>query len=266
MKKFLWYFTVTLLAIIFMFPFVWMLLTALKEPGTALVLSLPKKLTLYNFKKVLFEFGFSRFFLNSLIVALSSATVSTLFASLAAFAFAKKSFFMKEYLFWLFIASMMVPGLLYVTPQFLIVYKLGWINTYWGMIVPHLANVFGLFLITQFMRQVPDSLLESARIDGASEFKIWWRIMVPLAFPIVATVFLLNFQFHWSNFLWQLIVAQSEEMYTVPVGLAMFKSAHEEAYTLEMAASSVSIVPISLLFIFAQRYFIEGITQGAVKG
>ncbi|HHF52994.1 MAG TPA: carbohydrate ABC transporter permease [candidate division WOR-3 bacterium] len=266
MKKFLWYFSVTLLAIIFMFPFVWMLLTALKEPGTALVLSLPKKLTLYNFKKVLFEFGFSRFFLNSLIVALSSATVSTLFASLAAFAFAKKSFFMKEYLFWLFISSMMVPGLLYVIPQFLIVYKLGWINTYWGMIVPHLANVFGLFLITQFMREIPDSLLESARIDGASEFKIWWRIMVPLALPIVATVFLLNFQFHWSNFLWQLIVAQSEKMYTVPVGLAMFKSAHEEAYTLEMAASSVSIVPISLLFIFAQRYFIEGITQGAVKG
>jgi multiple sugar transport system permease protein len=266
MRRAFLYLFLTTLAFIFLFPFLWMLLTSLKPQGTGLVLSLPKKPTLENFRLVLFKFKFYRFFLNSLIIATGSAFISTLFASLAAFAFAKRRFFMKNLLFALFLSSMMVPGLLYVVPQFLVIYKLRWVNTYWGMIVPHLANVFGLFLLTQFMREIPDSLLEAARIDGASEIFLWKNIIVPLSLPIIATVFLLNFQFHWSNFLWQLIVAQDETMYTVPVGLAMFKSAHEEAYTLEMAASSLSIIPIGILFLFAQRYFIQGITQGAIKG
>ena len=266
MKRVFLYIFLTVLAFIFLFPFLWMLITSLKPPGTGLVLSLPEKPTLENFKLVLFQFRFYRFFLNSLIIATASAIVSTLFASLAAFAFAKKRFFMKNFLFALFLSSMMIPGLLYVVPQFLVVYKLRWMNTYWGMIVPHLANVFGLFLLTQFIKEIPDSLIEAARMDGASEFFVWKNIIVPLSLPVIATVFLLNFQFHWSNFLWQLIVAQDETMYTVPVGLAMFKSAHEEAYTLEMAASSLSIIPIGILFLFAQRYFIQGITQGALKG
>ena len=254
------------LLMVVLFPFIWMLYTAFKPPGTGLIFSLKTGFTLENFKKVLFEYNFLRYFKNSFIVAFFSATFSTLFAAMAAYAFAKKRFFMKDTLFWIFIASMMVPGLLYVIPQFLVVYKLKWMNTYQGMIVPHLANVFGLFILTQFAKEIPDSLLEAARIDGASDFKIFLFIMLPLMIPIVATVYLLNFQFHWSNFLWQLIVAQTDRMYTVPVGLAMFKNAHQEAYTLEMAASSLSIIPIAIIFIFAQRYFIEGITQGAVKG
>ncbi len=254
------------LLLVVLFPFVWMLYTAFKPPGTGLVFSLKTGFTLDNFRKVLFEYNFLKYFKNSFIVAFFSATFSTLFASMAAYAFAKKNFFLKNTLFWTFIASMMVPGLLYVIPQFLVVYKLRWMNTYQGMIVPHLANVFGLFILTQFAKEVPDSLIEAAKIDGASELKIFLFVMLPLMIPIVATVYLLNFQFHWSNFLWQLIVAQTDKMYTVPVGLAMFKNAHEEAYTLEMAASSLSIIPIGILFIFAQRYFIEGITQGAVKG
>ena len=259
------YFFITLLLVICLFPFLWMLITSFKPESEALLISLPSKITFENYKKILFEYKFYRYFVNSLIVATVSATFSTLFASLAAYAFAKKDFPLRNFLFWLFISSMMVPGLLYVIPQFLIVYQFQWINRYEGMIVPHLANVFGMFLITQFLKDVPDSLLESARIDGAPEYKVFFNIVVPLTLPIIATVFLLNFQFHWSNFLWQLLVAQTESMYTVPVGLAMFKSAHEEAYALKMAASTVSLLPIVILFFFAQRYFIEGITQGAVK-
>lgn len=266
MKKFTFYFALTFLALLFLFPFLWMLVVSVKQPGTGIVISIPKKPTLYNFKAVLFQYKFYRFFFNSLIIALLSATFSTLFASLASYAFAKRRFFFKNTIYALFLSSMMVPGLLYVIPQFLVVYKLGWMNTYMGMVVPHLANVFGLFLLTQFVKEIPDSLIEAARIDGASEIYLWKNVILPLSLPIVATVFLLNFQFHWSNFLWQLIVAQDESMYTVPVGLAMFKSAHEEAYTLEMAASSLSILPIAFLFLLAQRYFIQGITQGAVKG
>lgn len=255
-----------LLALFVLFPFFWMLLTALRPPGTALILRWPDRLTLSNFRAVLTQYNFGRYFLNSLIVAGVSATLSTAFAALAAYAFAKRTFPLRRPLFWLFLSSMMIPGLLYVVPQFILVARVGWINTYAGMIVPHLANVFGLFLLVQFMRGVPDSLLEAARIDGAGELWVFRSVIVPLSLPVIATVFLLNFQFHWSNFLWQLIVAQEERMYTLPVGLAMFKSAHEEAYTLEMAAASLSVLPIALLFLFAQRYFIQGLTQGAVKG
>ncbi len=266
-RRWFWlYFAATLLVIVFLFPFLWMLLTAFKQEGYGLVFSLRVPYTLDNFRKVLFQFNFGRYFLNSLIIATASALFSTLFASLAAYAFAKGRFPLRRTLFVIFLSSMMVPGLLYLVPQFLIVYRLHWINTYWGMIVPHLANVFGLFLLTQFLREVPDSLLEAARMDGASELRIFGWIIVPLAMPIIATVFLLNFQFHWANFLWQLVVAQDQSMYTLPVGLAMFKGQHQEAYTLEMAAATLSVVPIAVLFVFAQRYFIEGITRGAVKG
>jgi len=259
------YFVATFLLIICLFPFFWMLITSFKPEGEALLISLPKRITIDNYRKIFFQYRFYKYFINSFIVATTSALVSTLLASLAAYGFAKKEFPLKNFLFWFFISSMMVPGLLYVIPQFLIVYQFRWINRYEGMIVPHLANVFGMFLITQFLKDLPDSLLESARIDGASEIKIFVKIVIPLALPVVATVFLLNFQFHWANFLWQLLVAQTESMYTVPVGLAMFKSAHEEAYALKMAASTVSLLPIMVLFFIAQRYFIEGITQGALK-
>uniref|UniRef100_A0A7V3ZWP8 Carbohydrate ABC transporter permease n=2 Tax=candidate division WOR-3 bacterium TaxID=2052148 RepID=A0A7V3ZWP8_UNCW3 len=259
------YFVATFLLIICLFPFFWMLITSFKPEGEALLISLPKRITIDNYRKIFFQYRFYKYFVNSFIVATTSALVSTLLASLAAYGFAKKEFPLKNFLFWFFISSMMVPGLLYVIPQFLIVYQFRWINRYEGMIVPHLANVFGMFLITQFLKDLPDSLLESARIDGASEIKIFVKIVIPLALPVVATVFLLNFQFHWANFLWQLLVAQTESMYTVPVGLAMFKSAHEEAYALKMAASTVSLLPIMVLFFIAQRYFIEGITQGALK-
>ncbi len=259
------YFVATFLLIICLFPFFWMLITSFKPEGEALLISLPKRITIDNYRKIFFQYRFYKYFVNSFIVATTSALVSTLLASLAAYGFAKREFPLKNFLFWFFISSMMVPGLLYVIPQFLIVYQFRWINRYEGMIVPHLANVFGMFLITQFLKDLPDSLLESARIDGASEIKIFVKIVIPLALPVVATVFLLNFQFHWANFLWQLLVAQTESMYTVPVGLAMFKSAHEEAYALKMAASTVSLLPIMVLFFIAQRYFIEGITQGALK-
>ncbi|MEO0285435.1 MAG: carbohydrate ABC transporter permease [candidate division WOR-3 bacterium] len=265
MKNFWRYFIVTLFLLVVLFPFFWMLITSVKPEGEALLISLPSRVTFENYRKVLFSYKFYRYFLNSFIIATLSAFFSTIIAMLAAYGFAKKDFPMKTPLFWFFMASMMVPGLLYVIPQFLIVYQLRWINRFEGMIIPHLANVFGMFLITQFLKDVPDSLIESAKIDGAPEYRVLIHIVFPLILPIVATVFLLNFQFHWANFLWQLLIAQTESMYTVPVGLAMFKSAHEEAYTLKMAASTISLLPIVVLFFIAQRYFIEGITQGALK-
>jgi ABC-type glycerol-3-phosphate transport system permease component len=271
MKKTIGRFTVYLLlaagACVVLFPFFWMLVTSFKQPGQAFSINLlPEDPTFSNFRRVLSEYGFGRYFLNSTIVATTAAFFTTVFASLAAFAFAKKEFRFRNQLFSLLLASMMIPGLMYVVPQFAIINKLGWMNTYKAMIIPHLANVFGLFLLRQYMQTVPNELLEASRIDGAGDLQIFFKIMVPLSLPIIATLFLLTFQFHWNNFLWQLVVTNDESMYTVPVGLALFKSAHEELYTLKMAGACVSIIPLAILFLFTQRFFIEGMTRGALKG
>ena len=267
MRTVILYAALTLAAVVVLFPFFWMIVTALKMPGHAFDSEiLPRPPTLDNFRRVFTEYGFMRYFLNSGIVSVSSGLFATLFAALAAYAFVFKEFRGRDKIFAAIIASMMVPGLMYVVPQFAIVKKLGWMNTYRAMIVPHLANAFGLFLLRQYMVTIPRSLVDAARIDGASDFQVFGHIVVPLTLPVIATLFLLTFQFHWSNFLWQLIVANRESLYTVPVGLAMFKQQHEQLYTLKMAASAISIIPISVIFVFAQKYFIEGVTRGAVKG
>jgi multiple sugar transport system permease protein len=266
-RKAVVYAALTLAAVVVLFPFFWMLVTAFKEPGREFTADvLPNPPTLENFRRVLTDYGFGRYFANSVIVATVAATFATLFAAFAGYVFAKKRFFMKDKLFGFLLASLMIPGLMYVVPQFAIVNRLGWMNTYQAMIVPHLANVFGLFLMRQYMTTIPSELLEAATMDGAGEWQLFRRVMVPLSVPILATLFLLTFQFHWNNFLWQLIVVNVERLYTVPVGLALFKSAHEELYTLKMAGSCISVLPIAAMFFFAQRYFIEGMTMGALKG
>jgi len=266
-RKTVLYVGLTVAAVVVLFPFFWMVVTAFKLPGREFTTDvLPNPPTLENFRRVLSDYGFGRYFANSLIVATVAATLATLFAAFAGYVFAKKRFFMRDKLFGFLLASLMIPGMMYVVPQFAIVNKLGWMNTYHAMIVPHLANVFGLFLMRQYMMTVPTELLEAATMDGAGEWQLFRRVMVPLSVPILATLFLLTFQFHWNNFLWQLIVANVERLYTVPVGLALFKSAHEELYTLKMAGSCISVIPIAALFFFAQRYFIEGMTMGALKG
>ena len=267
LRKTLLYAGLTVAAIVVLFPFFWMVVTAFKEPGQAFSQEIfPRSPTLENFRRVLTDYGFARYFVNSVIVATSAALFATFFATMAGYVFAKKEFIGRDKVFGFLLASLMIPGMMYVVPQFAIINWLGWMNSYKAMIIPHLANVFGLFLMRQYMMTIPSELLEAAKIDGAGEWQVFRTIMVPLSIPIIATLFLLTFQFHWNNFLWQLIVTNVERLYTVPVGLAMFKSAHEELYTLKMAGSCVSVLPIAALFFFAQRYFIEGMTTGALKG
>ncbi|MFA5479589.1 MAG: carbohydrate ABC transporter permease [Candidatus Muiribacteriota bacterium] len=238
----------------------------------------------HEFRNVFKNQGnFARYFFNSLIVALLAAFFTTIICSFSGYVFAKKNFYGKEVLFKLLLAGMMVPGMMFMVPQYVLVYVLGTIdflnigkiltslhimgmNTYGAMFIPHLANVFGLFMIKQYMETIPTSLIEAARIDGASESKIFYRVIMPVASPIVMTLFLLTFIGQWSNFLWQLIMSTSSNMYTLPVGLAMFQGQYSAEWTKLMAASTITVVPIIILFVFAQRYFIEGMTKGAVKG
>ncbi len=244
MRKFLLYAGLILGVVIVLFPFFWMISVALKTPAEVFDISLiPQDPTLQNLKDVLVKFNFLRFFKNSLLVATISAAVTTFFASMAAYAFAKKRFWGRDQLFYFLLASMMIPGLMFMVPQFALVYQIGeikflgigaflkrfhlmGINTYGAMIVPHMANVFGLFMMRQFLDGVPNSLIESANIDGASEWGIFTKIVVPLSLPVIATLFLLSFQFHWANFQLYLIVSGSDELYTVPVDVVFFKNAH----------------------------------------
>ncbi len=224
--------------------------------------------TLENYKSIAgnASYPFYKYLLNSFIVAFSASLLTVIICALAAYVFAKKQFAGKTALFWTFMAAMMIPGMMYMVPQFAIVTSLGWSNSLQGLVIPHLANIFGLFMLKQFMEAIPDSLFEAARIDGAGEWTIFRRIVFPLALPSISILFLLTFVGQWNNFLWQLLINTPDSpLITLPVGLALFKGQYQTRYELMMAASSFSIVPIVALFLFTQRFLIEGLTAGGVK-
>ena len=229
---------------------------------------LKKIYTLRNFARVLTnkQFPFGRFFLNSLIVASGTALLTVIICTMGGYVFAKKNFLLRDKLFGVLLSTMLIPGMIFMVPQFAIVNKLGWINSYVGMMVPHLANVFGLFLMRQYISTIPDSLFEAATIDGAGELQIFKIIIIPLSLPVMVTLFLMTFVMQWGNFLWQLIVNTPDSVYrTLPVGLALFRGQYGQDWEMMMAGACFSIIPIAILFLAAQRVFIEGMTSGAVK-
>ena len=262
-------------------PLAWMILTALKIRGygTRMVFW-PQMVetaggerkflyTMDNVANVLTDksFNFALFAWNSLIVAGGCGVLTVALCSMAGYGFAKKNFPGRDRIFAGLIGVMLVPGLIFMVPQFAIVLKLGWMNSYTAMIVPHAANVFGLFLLRQHIRQLPDSLLEAAKVDGAGELLIFRVVVLPLAIPVLVTLFLLVFVGQWSNFLWQLIVNTPDKAgkITLPVGLQLFQGQYSVEWERMMAGACFSIVPIAVLFLVAQRYFVAGLTAGGVK-
>lgn len=268
-KRLLIYSAMTAGAVFVLFPFFWMIFVAVKPEGQAFSLTISFAKPLWrNFVSICTDpsYPFWKFFINSVIVATAGAFLTTLFCSMGGYAFAKKDFYLKEVLFWFLLATMMIPGMMFLVPQFAIVTKFNWINTYQGMVMPHVASVFGIFLMRQYMETIPSSLIESAKIDGASELQVFFRIIIPLSLAVVTTLFLLSFLFHWSNFLWQLVVnTPDSNKLTIPVGLALFRGQYTMDWEKMMAASCFAIVPIVILFLFAQKFFMEGLTTGAVK-
>ncbi|MFY9223647.1 MAG: ABC transporter permease subunit [Blastocatellia bacterium] len=224
--------------------------------------------TYQNFVEILFnrDFPFIKFFLNSLIVATLAGLLTVILCTMGGYVFAKKNFVGKNILWSIFLGTMLVPGLIFMLPQFAIVTKIGWINSYWGMVVPHVANIFGLYLLRQYIETIPDSLFEAAKIDGASEWQLFTKVVVPLSIPIMLTLFLLVFVGQWSNFLWQYITNTPDSTYrTLPVGLSLFKGQYDIRWEQMMAGACFSIIPITILFVIAQRFFVQGMTSGAVK-
>ncbi|HDP98943.1 MAG TPA: carbohydrate ABC transporter permease [bacterium] len=259
---------IALLSGITLLPFIWMLSTSVMPTGEASTFPptlVPKKFTLDQYRFLFDRINLGRHFLNSLILAISVTGVSLLINSLAGYGFAKFSFKGKRPLFIFLLSSMIIPAQVTMLPVFLILNKMGLLNTYFGIILPGMASIFAIFLINQYLKGIPDSLLEAAKIDGASHFTIYWRIILPLAKPVLVTLALFTFMGTWNDFLWPLIVMTKEEMYTLPVALANLFGEHAQDVELMMAGSVITILPIMIVFMFLQKYYIQGILLGGVK-
>lgn len=259
-------------SLLMLVPFAWMVSTSLKAPDEILTLTpkwIPSHLVWGNFSYVVTKVPFGRFYANSLIVAVTT-TLSTVFlASLTGYALAKYSFPGRDLLFACILATMMVPSQVTFIPLYIAFARLGWSNTYQGLIVPGLMTGFGVFLMRQYISTLPTEFIEAARIDGCGEFRIFGRIILPLTTPALATVAIFTFIGHWDEFLWPLIITNSRAMKTIPLGIAEFQqqeAGYPAHYNWIMAANLIGLVPVLIVFLSVQRYFVKGIISGGLKG
>ncbi len=267
--KFAFYGFMLASVVITLFPFVWMLSTSFKSPGeifTKTPTLLPRLWTLAGYKHLFAAVNMGLHLFNSVAYAVSVTVLSVLFNAMAAYAFAKLRFPGREKLFALLLVTMMVPGQVTMLPVFLILKSLGLLNSYAGLVLPGTAAVFAIFMLRQFMADIPEEILEAARIDGFSEFAIFRRIMLPLCKPIIATLTVFSFIGAWNDFLWPLIIMLREDKYTLPVALAGLNGQYNTDWGLLMAGAVVVVLPAVLIFLLAQKHYIKGIAAGAVKG
>jgi multiple sugar transport system permease protein len=209
---------------------------------------------------------FGRFYLNSAIQAISVTVLQLLTASLAAFAFARLRFRGRDALFLLYLATMMIPFPVTMIPNFVIMRYLNWIDTFRALILPPAFSAFSTFLLRQYFMSIPTEMDDAARVDGASSFRIWWQIILPLSGPALATLAIFTFLGQWNSFLWPLIVTNSEKMRTLPVGLATFQSQFSVQWHLLMAGSVIAVLPILVIYIAGQKWFVRGITLTGMGG
>jgi multiple sugar transport system permease protein len=256
-------------SVIMLLPFAWMLSTSLKEAAEVFTYPptwIPKKFAWSNFKEALTSLPFGRFYLNSLIVAIC-VTVLTLFtSSLAAFAFARLRFKGRNTLFLVYLATLMIPFPVLLIPNFIMVRYLGWYDSYAALILPPAFSAFATFLLRQFFKGIPMELDDAARIDGASSLRIWWQIILPNSTAALAALSIFVFLGNWNEFLWPLVVTNSENMRTVPVGLNIFQGQFGVKWQLLMAAAVVAMLPVLIVYILAQKWFIKGITISGMGG
>lgn len=248
------------------FPFYVMIVMSISTPGPFDLPGslLPTKIDLTPYIEALSGANLGRWFINTVLFAGIAVVLTLLLASLAGYAFAKKNFKGRDILFWMCVAVLMVPGQLYLIPQFILISRLGLVDTFAGLLLPGIASVQALFLMRQFIRGIPDELLEAARIDGAGDFRIFFQIVLPLCGPVLATLGIFTFLWHWNEFLWPLIVTRSPENYTLTLGLNSLK-AQELSFNAEMAASVITLVPVVIVFLIFQRHFVRGVMTSGIK-
>ncbi len=250
-------------------PFIWMISTSLKTSGQVFEYPpnlIPHPIEWGNYIKVFTVLPFARFFLNSFIVAASVTVLQLVTSSLAAYAFARLRFPGRDALFLGYLGTLMIPGQVVIIPNFILLRYLGWINTYQGLILPAAFSAFGTFLLRQFFLTIPNELEDAAVVDGASRFQIYLRVILPLSGPALSALAIFTFLFQWNSFLFPLVVTNSVGMNTLTVGLRTLQGQYNTAWTLLMAGSVVALLPVLLVFMVAQRYFIRGITLTGLGG
>jgi multiple sugar transport system permease protein len=249
------------------FPFVWMVSSSLKNAQDIYTLSLvPPNPTLDNYTTVLQDTSYVRWFANSLIIAGITTISVAFFDSLAGYTLAKFRFPGATVIFILILSTLMVPTEMLVIPWYVMSIEMGWTDSYWGIMFPGVISAFGVFLMRQFFMGVPNDLIDAARLDGFSEFRIFWSIALPLVKPAVAALCIFTFLGNWNAYIWPLIVVRSDEMRTLPVGIAFFSSESGSAFQLIMAAASLATIPVIIIFLIFQRHIIKGIALAGLKG
>lgn len=259
--------TVGLLAMVL--PFLWMVLSSVKPEAEVREIPptwLPETFTLENYSELFSRLSFPTYFVNSVVVAVVVTVGNLVFGSMLGYALAKLDFRGKRLVFALVLGTLMVPGMVTFVPLFVLVSNLGLANTFPGLILPYLVGPLGVFLMRQYFLGLPDELIQAARVDGAGELRIFWTVMLPLTGPAMATLGILTFLGSWNNFLWPLVVAQTEDMYTLPVALALYAVGQNATkYGLLLAGAVVVVVPVIVLFLAVQRYFVQGIAMTGIK-
>jgi multiple sugar transport system permease protein len=251
-------------------PLVWMLSASLMPLSEVIkvppVWFAPTKYSFANYQEVWGRIGFAGFFFNSVFVAVTITAAQLLTSSMAGFAFARYEFPGRTVIFLIILSTMMIPFQVIMIPLFIMMARLGMVNTYWGMIVPAIVTPWGIFMMRQFMLSVPKALLEAARMDGATEPYIFARIMLPLCKPAIATLAIFAFLGSWDNFLWPLIIINSKQLWTLPIAMSRFTEQYISQTHLQMAGASIMFVPVLIVFLLMQRSFIEGIAMTGIKG
>ena len=258
-----------LIALVTLFPLAWMVSASFMAPGEASTYPppvLPHAATLANYRLLFAEHGILRQVVNSLFISLLATGLSLAFNLTAGYAFAKLRFAGRERVFRMLLGALIIPAQVTMMPLFLMLRGMGLVNTYAGALVPWLASVFGIFMVRQYALSVPDEMLEAARIDGASELRIFVSVVLPVLKPIIVTLAVLTFLGAWNDFMWPLIVLTDHDVQTLPVALAALSREHVQDAELMMAGAVITVLPVLLLFLALQRYYVRGLLVGSVKG
>lgn len=250
-------------------PFVWMVVSSIKPEAEVRSIPptwLPETVTTENYQTLLDRLSFPTYFVNSTVVAVVVMLGNLVFCSMLGYALAKLDFRGKKVVFALVLGTLMVPGIAIIVPLFVLVTNLGLANTFPGLFLPYLVTPIGVFLMRQYFLGLPDELISAARVDGAGEFRIFWNVMLPLTGPALATLALLTFLASWNNFLWPVVVAQTEDRYTLPVALALYSVGQNATqYGVLLAGAVVVVLPVIAVFLAVQRYFVQGIAMTGIK-
>lgn len=263
------YAILTIGALTMLLPFFWMISTSFKTAGQAVAMPpvwIPKDLQISNYEKALSMAPFGRYFLNSVLVTAISTTGELITTILAAFAFSRLEFYGKNVLFMLLISTMMVPGELLTIPNFVTLSKWQLINTYPSLFLPFLANVFSIYILKEAFEAIPDEIYYAAKVDGSSDWRYLWTVMVPMAKSSIVSIAILGIVGSWNSFMWPLIVTTEQSMRTLPVGLQAFTTEAGTQFELLMAASTIVVIPMIIVYLFLQKNIIEGLASGGSKG